>query len=254
MDHYMFLHYGFPSSVQEKIRLINEEGFKGVFLFWDKDFKEIVAKVRETKLDIETVHLPFSNCNELWLPGEKGDDYVDTIINAIIEVRAAGVPTVVFHISSGDSPPPYNEQGLFRLRAILDVSVRHKVYFALENLRRLDYLDYVYSSIKCDYLKFCFDSGHANVFTRNIEDFPWNKYGDKLICVHLHDNNGESDEHLIPFSGNINWRVLARNLKAARFKGPLTCEAVYSDVGGDEKEYVGRIRAALDRFDIYFKG
>ena len=60
-------------------------------------------------------------------------------------------------------------------------------------------------------LKFCFDSGHQNAFDK---DFPYLEYfGDKLVALHLHDNNGLVDEHTIPpFSGTIDWDIIAKQL------------------------------------------
>ena len=34
------------------------------------------------------------------------------------------------------------------------------------------------------------------------------KYHDRIITTHLSDNHGQSDEHLIPGEGNIDWGLL----------------------------------------------
>lgn len=252
MYHYIYFYYGFSSSIENKIELILKYRFNGVFLFWDKHFLPTVKKIRATHLDIETVHLPFDGCNELWLEGIKGDGYVERMTSAIKEVASAGIPTVVFHISSSDNPPPYNRTGIERLEKILAICEQYQINLALENLRRLDYLDYVYSSLQSQYLKFCFDSGHANAFTKNIDNFPWEKYQDKLICVHLHDNNGLLDQHLIPFTGNINWKLLARKFKKIGYSGPLTSESVLGNHQAIEEEnFIDKIKKALARIDRY---
>ena len=31
------------------------------------------------------------------------------------------------------------------------------------------------------------------------------RYFQRILCVHIHDNFGESDEHLIPFDGNLEY-------------------------------------------------
>ena len=104
-----------------------------------------------------------------------------------------------------------------------------------------------------DYLRFCFDSGHANAFTKNIDDFPWEKYKDKLICLHLHDNDGMYDLHQIPFEGNINWKLLMKNLKKNNFQGFLTSEAVfYRKENITEEDFVKKVKHSLDRLDKYF--
>ena len=59
-------------------------------------------------------------------------------------------------------------------------------------------------------MKFCYDSGHNNVFDKDFDYLE--KYGDKLIAVHLHDNNGEEDYHTLNKFGSINWNLLGRKL------------------------------------------
>ena len=60
------------------------------------------------------------------------------------------------------------------------------------------------------YLKFCYDAGHGNCFDA---DFNYlDKYLDKLICLHLHSNNGKSDQHTLNKYGNINWDKIAKSL------------------------------------------
>ena len=252
LKHNLYLYYGFPSTLKEKIALVEKHRFDGVFLFWDENFPAAAEMVRSAGLDIETVHLPFDRCNDLWVPGEVGEEYVAMMLKAIAEVAPAGVPTVIFHLSASDNPPPYNELGIARLARILRLCEENKINLALENLRRLDYLDYVYERLASDYLKFCFDSGHANAFTHNIENFPWEKYADKLVCVHLHDNNGLCDQHLVPFAGNIDWRRLAGDLKRVGYAGPLTSEAVcFTGQPEGEEEFLRSVKAGLAEIDRY---
>ena len=52
---------------------------------------------------------------------------------------------------------------------------------------------------------------------------------DKIFCVHLHDNHGEKDEHLIPFEGTIDWEWLMDKLISCDYKGPITMELVYQN-------------------------
>ena len=83
-----------------------------------------------------------------------------------------------------------------------------------------------FENINHPYLKFCFDSGAANAFTKNIDTFEFMKYQDKLVCIHLSDNDGSYDQHLVPSEGNINWDKLMKTLRNIDFTGPLTLEAV----------------------------
>lgn len=71
----------------------------------------------------------------------------------------------------------------------------------------------------------CLDLGHLNVteHDKNIFDVV-TTIGDKLKVLHVHDNLGDGDYHLLPGQGNINWREFARALKAINFQGSFSYE------------------------------
>ena len=87
----------------------------------------------------------------------------------------------------------------YQRRAIFDEEIQDSFYF--REYRKG--LKYTYSE-DCLYL---------NVFTPE-ENFL-NVYGNRLFAMHLHDNDGQSDLHLIPFSshGTINWEEKISLLK-----------------------------------------
>ena len=61
-----------------------------------------------------------------------------------------------------------------------------------------------------DELKITFDIGHS-FLNNNIEDFL--KISDKIAHIHIHDNNGEFDEHLCIGKGKINFNNFKKDLK-----------------------------------------
>ena len=65
---------------------------------------------------------------------------------------------------------------------------------------------------------FTFDVGHANT-ANAIDDF----LKMKIDHVHVHDNNGKDDEHLILGLGNIDWKHVIEELKG--YKGDFVVEA-----------------------------
>lgn len=242
-------YFDFTTSLDIKTRakLIKETGFDGVFLYYDDalTLEEEVKELKKNNLYIETVHLPATNCNHLWLDSKEGEDFVLKTKEGIIQTALYNIETVILHISSKDNPPAFNDLGLKRLREILDLCEKLNVNLALENLRRLDYLDYIYNNLSSPKLKFCFDSGHANAFTKNIDNFLFDKYGSKLIAIHLNDNFGDYDSHMIPFKGSINFELLASKLKALDFKGPITSEAILKEK--DPSLFLKETKDALDK-------
>jgi sugar phosphate isomerase/epimerase len=79
------------------------------------------------------------------------------------------------------------------------IFMRHLAHFYLRILLAPwhFYIDNIFKNIKSDRLKFCYDSGHENCFTPGADFLA--KYGDKLAALHHHDNDGSSDQHLLPF-------------------------------------------------------
>lgn len=78
----------------------------------------------------------------------------------------------------------------------------------------------------CDRLGFCYDSGHEQYKHPNADCLV--RYGDKLFAVHLDDNFGEDDTHLLPFDGNINWASVMDKLKKCRDIRYLTLEVDFN--------------------------
>jgi sugar phosphate isomerase/epimerase len=51
---------------------------------------------------------------------------------------------------------------------------------------------------------------------------------DYLLALHVHDNDGEIDEHHPPFSGTIDWSAVLPVLAAAPRLVAITLELVYA--------------------------
>jgi sugar phosphate isomerase/epimerase len=71
-------------------------------------------------------------------------------------------------------------------------------------------------------LKVCFDTGHAHL-TGGVQA-AFQTLHEHIAAVHLHDNHGEKDEHLLPFEGEIDWAQTMRDLRSADVQFPLLFE------------------------------
>lgn len=87
------------------------------------------------------------------------------------------------------------------------------------SLQAMDMID----QLDCDNLGVLFDTGHALIVGEDtpkaIEDL-----GEKLLHLHLSDNDGKQDQHLIPGKGVYDFRALIRALRLALYDGFLTAE------------------------------
>lgn len=69
----------------------------------------------------------------------------------------------------------------------------------------------------------CWDTGHAHL-QRLDQRVAIGSLGARLKVVHLQDNNGGGDDHIMPYHGNIKWDDVLAGLRDARFAGALTFE------------------------------
>ena len=80
-------------------------------------------------------------------------------------------------------------------------------------------------------LGFCFDSGHANLVGLDFESFL-RTLGPRLKVLHLHDNDGITDLHQIPYTfaksreneTSTDWGGFLRGLRAIHYEGTLNFE------------------------------
>lgn len=71
-------------------------------------------------------------------------------------------------------------------------------------------------------LGYCFDIGHAHMTGRMQQQFELMK--ERIRSTHIHDNNGEDDQHLFPGGGTIDWSRAMQLLAARPDQYPLLLE------------------------------
>ena len=88
-----------------------------------------------------------------------------------------------------------------------------------------------------EYMGFCYDCGHHNQIAPNetperrlVRDGLRNELSERLVIVHLQDNDGVHDSHWIPFNGEMDWNDVVGFLKLANYKKPLNQEVSYANM------------------------
>lgn len=254
----IFDYFGYDTPYKERYKVIKEVGFDGVLLFWsdefgNKDYKLLPQYAREAGLYVENIHTSFKYLNSLWLDNLDGTRNIEYLLQCIDDCSNYEIPTMIVHLTEGNSPPEANDIGLDRIKAITERAERKGVNIALENLRRPDYLEYVYTYINSDRLRFCFDSGHQNCHLHSKDIDLLSMYGDKLISLHLHDNDGVHDQHILPFEGNINWETTMKKITSCGYMGATALEVTKntSNEGLTCKEYLEIAYERAKRLDEF---
>src|SRR3990170_2418127 len=68
----------------------------------------------------------------------------------------------------------------------------------------------------------CMDVGHAHLLGDTAEAIETTS--EYLITTHIHDNRGDSDDHLVPFQGTVDWAATVMALEKIGYDGVLMYE------------------------------
>ena len=151
---------------------------------------------------------------------------VELVRNRLEMTARLGGDVIIMHI--GDEPKDAEKRELFwtQLFKSLDSLEAHaracRVRIAIEN-GRFDAIRKVLARYSPDYVGLCYDCGHGNLIPDGLDQVEALK--DRLISVHLHDNNGEADQHKLPFSGTVDWVRLARIIARSSYKKCISMES-----------------------------
>ena len=144
---------------------------------------------------------------------------------------------IIMHTPGEPDDPAAKQTYLDPLRLSLDelepIARQKKVRIAVENgdfrtLRRL--LD----AYPPDYLGLCYDCGHGNMIPDGLDHLDSLK--DRLISVHLHDNDGEGDQHNLLFTGTVDWPRLAAIMASSSYAKCVSMEVVMRNADTDSEE------------------
>lgn len=214
----------------ETIDAIYNSGFRNVFIQWyDTEFEvspiEQLKYIKEKGLNVLFAHLGYKGLNEIWNDSDKGEELVKKYLRNIDECYQNNIPMVVMHLVAGNKYINMTSIGLERFKTICEYAREKGIKVAFENTKLKGYLEFILSNIDYSNVGVCFDSGHYHCHFK--DEFDFDKFKNRIFCVHIHDNLGESDEHLIPFDGNLEYNKVIEGLKRANYNGDMTLEICY---------------------------
>ena len=223
----VFTWIGYHVPTDKLLRSIKDAGFHTIMLDWTNwyDVEDrnngYIDHAQSIGLEIENVHLPFKSVNQIWLDNLKGEEIAEIFQGDIMLAAERSIPVLVIH-SSNDNAPPISNVGLARFRSLIGQAAQLNVKLAFENLRALEHLHAIFDSEDASRAGMCYDIGHNHCYTR--DDSLLACYADRIMAVHLHDNDGNSDRHLIPFDGTIDWKAEMETLGKSCYQGSITLE------------------------------
>jgi sugar phosphate isomerase/epimerase len=199
--------------------------------FQRTDFRETADRLADTGLSV-TFHAPFLDLR----PGA-----IDPKIRQVTMERLRPVFELIplFRPCSIVCHPSFDEKyyisgeeqwlanSLETWNCLIEYVQGTETLIAMENVyeRGPQQLRPLFDAIDSPHVRFCFDSGHANAFGSAPYQEWMEILGDRLGEIHIHDNNGNLDEHLPVGEGNFPFRELLALVRQKNLKPILTVEA-----------------------------
>ena len=186
---------------------------------------------------------------------------MDEFKRAIDVAEELPFPRMVLHMGgSRESADPRKRDAAFSTLEHLVLHAKHVgVTLCVENtvseMGQPAYLRSFVEETRLTGLRFNFDVGHANLSDEpQAERIPkaFDPMRDLVASMHLHDNHGEKDEHLLPYDGSIEWKSAISLLKAAPEKNLAITLELKEKSGADAPAMsvqLAAARTAMDRFE-----
>lgn len=169
---------------------------------------------------------------------------VDLVANRLEMAAELGAEVIVLHAAAALPLPSH----LRSLDELAPLARRLGVRIALENLPREGWarIDELFAVHGPDSLGLCYDSGHGNIDCDGVPDLQ--RRCDRLIALHLNDNDGSGDQHRIPFTGTVDWSRVMAAIAASGYRRCVSLElSLKAHELAVESDYLQRCRVAGER-------
>ncbi len=211
------------------------------FAYCDAEIKQVAAWLDAFGLRLLDLH-GSATAEKHWSSSREYERLagVELVANRIRMAARLGGDVVIMHFRRWEPDAPADDPRRVQLRKSLDeltpLAAECGVRIAVENMGGDDFfaIRELLGAYGPDYLGLCYDSGHGNIAPgRGLDHLD--SVRDRLISVHLHDNNGTGDQHNLPFTGTVDWPRLAGILAGSSYAKPLSFETTVGEAAMDEE-------------------
>jgi len=231
------------------LRMIREAGFDAFdySFYWVGDETDMLGadyRQRATELRQLADSIGLA-CNQAHAPFEMayGDDFALTNTNYLRLVRCLefasvlGAEQIIVHAIKDDLPEDldfcdYNRRFY---QSLIPWCEKFSIRVCVENLFNweekalpvlcdpTEHQDFV-RQLNSHWLKICIDVGHSAITGYKPEEVLAAMDPQLLVALHIHDNDGFLDQHLLPGEGILDWNAITHALGTNGYTGDFTFE------------------------------
>lgn len=239
----------FAKTYQEKIDLVIEAGFKYIDLslysifendellvsdMWLDNAKRILENTQKKGAKFVQAHSPGGN------PLSEDKCEVENLVKATIRsidiCGALGIPNIVVHAGcqKGISKEESFKLNKAFFEKLIPAMEKNNVNVLCENSTAKNMKDKYFTNTGKDMKEFvkyfnhplfhaCWDTGHGNCEGNQYDEIV--AIGDDLFALHINDNSGRGDEHVLPYFGTTNMDEIMNALIDINYNGYFTFES-----------------------------
>ena len=187
----------------------------------EPEFLEKLKSAAETfRLGFSGAHAPFGDKWDIGIDSRYADAMIEKQGQALRNAAKLGIDSMTFHVRTGNF-----DAAVGQLRALIPAASSSGVVIAVENgddVNDFALLNRLIAAADSPWVGGCLDTGHANMgafaagitLADLIRTPEVRKFSGRIVVVHVHDNHGAKDEHLLAGDGAIDWEVVAPYLRA----------------------------------------
>jgi sugar phosphate isomerase/epimerase len=215
------------SGITQPGRYLHEPSSHGLWL------REVQAALKDRGVVFSQAHGVFFGCKL----DPKSDEFAafKRVMRENFQIAGAlEIPWMVFHPQIFTTDGEIDRAEIFKANvelftSLTDLIDETGVGIAIENMLSdpfksadslLELLDALDGGNR---FGLCWDTGHAHL-TGQDQVASIMKMGSKLKATHIADNRGIKDDHLLPFSGTIEWAPVVEAFKNSGYAGDFSFE------------------------------
>jgi sugar phosphate isomerase/epimerase len=227
----------------------------------EQKIRELADALGEYHIELHSLHSPterdLSPGRESGVPISISDterirrlDAVDEIKRALEVAERIPFRYLIQHLGHGrQSADQRKLDAAFTSLEILSVFAKARgVTITLENtpddLGAPASLQHFIADTHLHDLKLCLDTGHAHM--EAPVEVAFDAIRDRVVTSHIHDNHGDKDEHLLPYTGTIDWDAALGALRNAPQPVAMVLEL---KAQADSAPTLDQIRATFDKLE-----
>lgn len=227
-----------------------------------KIIEELRKEIQDFNISVRSIHMPMDSVDISSLEEYDRIKSVREIEKTVMTAFRLNSKLVIVHPGGKCNGIANRETRMSKcinsLTEIVEFCSQWDIKIAIENSipgRLGDHwseIQHILEAVSSEYLGVCLDTGHyilnqesteREMLRLGKEPIDWKR---KLLHIHIHDNDGKTDLHLLPGEGCFPWSQLLSYLKKIQYQGDLIIEPKEQV---QLEEYLSKVKQIFSRLE-----